>query len=349
MGRVRTLALSILIYSVFTALQGFAQTPFQFGVFRFFAGVGTGAEIVVGIPLLAEAFAEAHRAKVLGIMMTGGAFGSIIGGWVYGLLGGYGWRVIFFTGVAPALLLLLIRRGMVEPEHFTAVRERRKALAAGRATTEEDREFLRFVPAQLFNRQLRYSTLIGLLFAVGTLLAIWTSVIWLPTIQSLMLEKEGITGGAVISNVSKGMILWGVGGMFGYATFGFIADAIGRRPTIVLYNVGTLIVGLFLYLGVSTWTPYLYLLPVFGYFVFGVFSGHAVYLPELFPTHVRATAVSFCNGSGRIITSFGPLLAGLMVSRVDLRYATAAMTCCALLSVIGILLGRETRHDELPR
>jgi MFS family permease len=80
-----------------------------------------------------------------------------------------------------------------------------------------------------------------------------------------------------------------------------------------------------------------------------VFSGHAVYLPELFPTHVRATAVSFCNGSGRVITSFGPLLAGLLVARVDLRYATAAMTCCALLSVLGILLGRETRDDELPR
>src|SRR6266849_3785686 len=122
-GRVRALALSILLFSVFTACQGFAQSPLQLGIFRFLAGLGTGAEIVVGIPLLAEAFAEAHRAKVLGIMMTGGAFGSIIGGWVYGLLGGYGWRVIFFTGVAPALLLLLIRRGMVEPERFAAVRE----------------------------------------------------------------------------------------------------------------------------------------------------------------------------------------------------------------------------------
>src|SRR6185312_8223542 len=104
-----------------------------------------------------------------------------------------------------------------------------------------------------------------------------------------------------------------------------------------------------LFLGVDTYELYPIMLPVFGFFVFGVFSGHAVYLPELFPTHVRATAVSFCNGTGRVITSFGPLLAGLLVGVINLRYATAGMTCFALLSILAMGLGRETRHDELPR
>jgi MFS family permease len=348
-GRVRTLALSILIFSVFTALQGMAQDPLQFGIFRFLAGVGTGAEIIVGIPFVAEAFAETNRARILGIMMTGGAVGTLIAAQIYGLIGVYGWRWVFYVGIAPALLLVFIRRGMVEPERFSAVAERRQALAAKREHTEEDREFMRFVPLQLFNRQNRYSTMVGLLFCVGTLLAIWTSNIWLPTIQRGILAKEGILDNAAIPYISYGMTMWSIGGIFGYAAFGFIADAIGRRPAILIYNIGTLVVGLILYLAVDTFGPYPFLLFVFGFFVFGVFSGHAVYLPELFPTHVRATAVSFCNGSGRIITSFGPLLAGLLVSRVDLRYATAAMTCCALLSVLGIILGRETRDDELPR
>src|SRR5204862_1161311 len=259
--------------------------------------------------------------------------------------------------LAPALRELLggspspadIRRGMVEPERFSAVAERRQALSAKREHTEEDREFMRFVPVQLFSRQNRYNTTVGLLFCVGTLLAIWTSNIWLPTIQRGILAKEGILDNAAIPYISYGMTMWSIGGIFGYAAFGFIADAIGRRPAILIYNIGTLVVGLTLYLAVDTFGPYPFLLFVFGFFVFGVFSGHAVYLPELFPTHVRATAVSFCNGSGRIITSFGPLLAGLLVSRVDLRTATAAMTCCALLSVLGIILGRETRDDELPR
>ena len=72
-----------------------------------------------------------------------------------------------------------------------------------------------------------------------------------------------------------------------------------------VYNVGTLVLGLTLFLAVNTMAPYPYLLLIYGFFVLGVFSGHAVYIPELFPTHVRATAVSFCNGGARVITSFG--------------------------------------------
>jgi MFS family permease len=351
-GRVRTLALSILIYSVFTGLQGLSHSPFEFGIYRFFAGVGTGAEIIVGIPLVAEAFAEVHRAKILGVMMTGGAMGSIIGGQVYALIGGFGWRYVFFAGIAPALLLLLIRRGMVEPEHFQAVRERRRALATeARAARAEDREFLRFVPLQLFNKELRFNTFVGLLFALGTLLAIWTTVIWLPTIQSLMLEKEGIKGAAAAPIIGRNMMLWGIGGIFGYACFGFIADLIGRRPTVAFYNVGTLVLGLTLFLAVSTMAPYPYLLLIYGFFVLGVFSGHAVYIPELFPTHVRATAVSFCNGGARVITSFGPLVAGLLAAPFggNFNKPAALMTCFALLSIYSMYLGRETRADPLPR
>jgi MFS family permease len=351
-GRVRTLALSILIYSVFTGLQGLSHSPLELGIYRFFSGVGTGAEIIVGIPLVAEAFAEVHRAKILGVMMTGGAMGSIIGGQVYALIGGFGWRYVFFAGIAPALLLLLIRRGMVEPEHFQAVRERRRALATeARAARAEDREFLRFVPLQLFNKELRFNTFVGLLFALGTLLAIWTTVIWLPTIQSLMLEKEGIKGAAAAPIIGRNMMLWGIGGIFGYACFGFIADLIGRRPTVAFYNVGTLVLGLTLFLAVSTMAPYPYLLLIYGFFVLGVFSGHAVYIPELFPTHVRATAVSFCNGGARVITSFGPLVAGLLAAPFggNFNKPAALMTCFALLSIYSMYLGRETRADPLPR
>ena len=350
-GRVRALAVSILIYSVFTGLQGLSHSALELGIYRFFAGVGTGAEIIVGIPLVAEAFAEGHRAKILGVMMTGGAMGSIIGGQIYALIGGYGWRWVFFVGVAPALLLLLIRRGMVEPEHFQAVRERRRALTTvARAASAEDREFLRFVPLQLFNKDLRFNTFVGLLFALGTLLAIWTTVIWLPTIQSLMLEKEGIKGAAAAPIIGRNMMLWGIGGIFGYACFGFIADLIGRRPAVAFYNTGTLVLGLTLFLAVDSMTPYPYLLLIYGFFVLGVFSGHAVYIPELFPTHVRATAVSFCNGGARVITSFGPLVAGLLAAPFggNFNKPAALMTCFALLSIYAMYLGRETRADPLP-
>jgi MFS family permease len=350
-GRLRTLALSILVYSIFTACQGFAHTPVQLGIFRFIAGLGTGAEIMIGIPLVAEAFSKENRAKIAGIMMTGGAFGALIGGGLYNLLAPYGWRWVFFVGIVPALLLVFFRRGMVEPDRFNAMQERRAAAAAaGSKASTEDADLLGFSVTKLFSPALRFNTFVGLMFALGSLLAIWTSQIWLPTIQSLMLERDGIKGAAAIPYVGHGMMLWGLGGIAGYAAFGFIADALGRKPTIMLYSLGTVASGLLLYLGLHTYTYYPVVIPVFGFFVYGVFSGHAIYLPELFPTHVRATAVSFCNGAGRVITSFGPLVAGLLVKPFggDFNLATAIITCFALLSVVAMMIGRETVHEDLP-
>src|SRR5262249_39101324 len=101
LGRVRTLAVSILTYSVFTALQGFAHSPLELGIFRFLGGLGTGGEIIVGIPLVAEAFAQTYRARTLGIMMTRGALGSPFGRWGSGkdwpLCSGSG----FLVGLLP--------------------------------------------------------------------------------------------------------------------------------------------------------------------------------------------------------------------------------------------------------
>ena len=101
-GRIRTLVLSVVLVAVFTGLQGLATSTWMLGVFRFITGVGTGAEIVVGIPLVAEAFSTGQRAKVLGIMMTGAAFGNLIAGQIFASVGPYGWRYVMYAGVLPA-------------------------------------------------------------------------------------------------------------------------------------------------------------------------------------------------------------------------------------------------------
>jgi MFS family permease len=189
------------------------------------------------------------------------------------------------------------------------------------------------------------------LFGLGALLAIWTTNIWLPTILSLMVQKGGVSGAEAVPFVSRGMMSWSIGGIGGYIAFGFIADGIGRRFAIGLYSAGTIVSALVLYLGLPSYEPwYPVVLPIFGFFVFGVFSGFAVYLPELFPTQIRATAVGFTTGSARIITSFGPLVAGLLVGVFgSFNNVTAAMSCFAILSIIAVILGRETRGAELPK
>src|SRR5947209_11175428 len=352
-GRVRTLVFSIAIYSVFTALQGLSHGIWDFGIYRFIAGLGTGAELMVGIPLLAETLGETHRAKIAGVMMTGGAIGTFLGAWAYGIVGPYGWRYVFFVGILPAVLLMVIRRRVMEPDRFSTVQQRREAIAAGREVAADDREFMRFVPVQLFVREHRYNTFVGLLFGLGSLLAIWTTNIWLPTILSLMAQKSGAAdAAAAVPFVSRGIMLWSLGGICGYIAFGFICDVIGRRLTVIFYSAGTIVFGLILYLALPAYEPwYPVVLPIFGFFVFGVFSGYAVYLPELFPPHIRSTAVGFCTGSARIITSFGPLVAGLLVGAFggSFNRVTAFMTCFALLSILAMLLGRETKGNPLPR
>jgi MFS family permease len=350
-GRVRALVFSIALYSVFTALQGLSHGIWDFAIYRFIAGLGTGAELMVGIPLLAETLGETHRAKIASVMMTGGALGTFIGAWAYGLVGGYGWRYVFFLGVAPALILMLVRRRVMEPDHFNAVKQRREAVSLGQQVAHDDHQFMRFVPLQLFSREHRRNTVVGLLFGLGALLAIWTTNIWLPTILSLMVQKGGVTGADAVPFVSRGMMIWSLGGIAGYIAFGFIADAVGRRFAIGFYSVGTIAAALVLYLGLPAYEPwYPVVLPIFGFFVFGVFSGFAVYLPELFPTQVRATAVGFTTGSARIVTSFGPLVAGLLVGVFgSFNNVTAVMSCFAVLSIIAVIFGRETKGSELPK
>jgi len=350
-GRVRALAIGILFFSVCTALQGFAQSPFQFGLFRFLSGVGTGCIIVVGVPLLTEAFAGSPaRAKIGGIMMTGGAFASLLGAVVYELMAPLGWRWVFYVAISPALLLVFFLRGLEEPKQFAAVRVRRSAArAAGSDLSSADKEFLRFVPVQLFNKDLIRNTTVGLLYNLGVLVSIWTSLTWLPTIQTLLMEHDGITGAEAVKMVSLSMQFFGIAGIVGYVTHGFLADHIGRRATIAFFNIGSLVVGLYLYFGIAHYGPFPYVLAVFGYFAFGAFSGMAIYLPELFPTHVRATGVSFCQGVARIITGFGPLAAGLLVAQFGGNFGKAAgvMSCFVLLSLIAVAFGPETKDSGL--
>src|SRR6202162_95566 len=255
-GRVRTLMFSIAIYSIFTALQGISHGVWDLGFYRFVAGLGTGAELMVGIPLLAETLGETHRAKIAGFMMSGGALGTFLGAWAYGLVGGYGWRFVFFVGVVPAALLAVMRRRMMEPERFAAVRSRRQAVTAGSRVSADDHQFMRFVPMQLFSKQNRYNTCVGMLFGLGSLLAIWTTNIWLPTILSLMVQQNGITGADAVPFVSHGTLIWSLGGVAGFWCHGFIADKVGRRLSVSFYSVGTIVAGLTLYLGLGSYYPW---------------------------------------------------------------------------------------------
>jgi len=188
-------------------------------------------------------------------MMTGGAVGTFIGSWAYGLVGGYGWRYVFFLGIAPAILLGVIRRRMFEPDRFADVQQRRQAVAAGRATAADDHQFMSFVPLQLFNRENRYNTMVGLLFGWDRFGDLDHQHLAADD-PLLVAQKSGADATAAVPLVSHGIMLWSLGGIFGYIAFGFLADSLGRRLTVGLYSAGTIAAGLTLYLGLDAYYPW---------------------------------------------------------------------------------------------
>jgi MFS family permease len=350
-GRMRVLTISILMYSLFTGLSALSQEWWQLGIARFLTGLGSGVEWPIGAALIAETWTNRYRARAAGVMMSGFALGFFLAAAVYGLLGGFGWRAVFAVGIVPALVVVFIRRYLPEPDAFLAIQERRRALKSKQADqlTVQEQRFGRFIFVQLFTPPLLRHTLIGIIISVGGLFAFWSVTTWAPQIVRDLMAAQGVTGNASIPYVTASNMALNFGGLVGYVSWGFIADRVGRRGAILISFVATLLGTWLLFPFQTSFVAYMLLLPVVGFGIFGFFSGSAVYFPELFPSHVRATACSLANNVGRLITAPGPFVAGLLVASFGGSFglATTAIASTALISIVGLAFARETHGEFL--
>lgn len=345
-GRVRVLIIGVLTYSVFTALATVSDSYWLFAVLRFIAGAGSGVELPIGAALVAEAWNNRYRARATGVMMAGLAGGSLVSAIVYNFVGQFGWRPTLAFGLVPALLTLFIRRFVHEPETTAQVKmartARRRQRVAGAQRTAADR----FVLVQLFSPPLLRRTLPCTVICVGALFGFWGLTTWTPQVVRDVVAEHGVTGNAVVGYVSWAVAALNIGGMIGYASWGFIADKIGRKASFLMSMlVGIVAVGV-LFPFATGYDLYLILLPVAGFGVFGVLSGTAVYLPEVFGPSVRASALAVTNSIGRVFTTIGPLVAGLIATRWfggSLALATTTVTGLIVISFVGLALIPETR------
>ncbi len=344
-GRVRVLITGVLLFSVFTALSVIVVNYAEFVTFRFIAGIGSGVELPIGAALVAEAWASSrHRGKASGVMMSGLALGALVAAVVYNFVGHLGWRWTMAFGLIPALLVLFIRRNVHEPESMAevkAARARRKAeRAAGSAKVSSDR----FVLAQLFTPPMLRTTLACTVICVGALFAFWGVTTWTPQSIRAVVGHDA-AGGDVVTAVAWGTAMLNIGGAIGYASWGFIADRIGRKNTFVM----SLVIGLgavcILYPFAGTYAMYMWLLPVVGFGVFGVLAGTAVYFPELFGPSVRASAMAVTNSIGRLCTAAGPLVAGAIATGWfdgDIAMAATVISALIVIAFIGLAFLPET-------
>jgi MFS family permease len=338
-GRTKTLVLTILIYAVFTGLAALSHTWWQLALFRFLTALGIGGEWAAGAALVAEVWPENKRAKAAGILQSAWAGGFLLAAVISLLLRNYGWRPMFVVGVAPALVALLVRLWVREPERW--VKARAEELRVGGARPPK--------LAELFAPGLLRATLVGSGLAFVAVFGLWGATNWTPTLIRALPELQGMSASELTSRVSYATMLLNVGALAGYLSFGPLADRVGRRRVFALMCVGSLVMLPVTFLTPRTYAQVLLLLPLLGFFNNGIFSGFPIYLPELYPTRIRATGAGFCFNIGRVLAASGPFVTGYLVITLG-SFGLAASTV-ALIYIVGLLIlpfASETKGQPLP-
>ncbi|MGH9461840.1 MAG: MFS transporter [Vicinamibacteria bacterium] len=332
LGRTKALMLSILVYSVFTFACGFAQTVFQLAVFRVLLGLGMGGEWASGAALVAETWPPEHRGKAMGLMQSSWAVGYGVAAAVTALLlPHFGWRAVFFVGIAPALLTLWIRTRVPEPEIWLRARGQPSERASIGLRT-------------VFSGPYRRNALLVTFMNAGTMFAWWGLFTWIPSYLKLPIDQGG--AGLTVVGSSVWIIVLTVGQWFGYATFGFIADSLGRRRAYLLY---LLVAAVLVPIYGSTRHPTALLLlgPFVAFFGTGYFSGFGAISAELFPTRIRATAQGLTYNIGRLASAVAPFAVGELAEVYGLGIAFNLTAVAFLSSAALAAFIPETRGKML--
>jgi MFS family permease len=334
-GRTRTLIVTILIYAVFTGLAALSQTWWQLALYRFVTALGIGGEWAAGAALVAEVWPEARRTQAAGMLQSAWAAGFLVAAAINLAMKHAGWRPLFVVGVAPALVALVVRVWVREPERWVTARAR---AAASRPRI-----------ADLFAPELRRSTWVGSSLAFVAVFGLWGATNWTPTLIRSLPDMQAVDAATVTARVSYASMMLNAGALVGYLSFGPIATRLGRRPAFGIMCAGSLIMLPVTFLGTTAYTHVLLLAPVLGFFNNGIFSGFSIYLPELYPTRLRATGAGFCFNVGRVLASAGPLVTGALVTALgSFGRAASAVALIYLLGLLVLPFAVETRGKPLP-
>jgi SHS family sialic acid transporter-like MFS transporter len=330
-GRVRAMAFSILVYSAFTGLGYFATQPWHLAVVRFLAALGMGGEWSLGVALVMETWPAKHRPMLAGSIGAAANLGSLLlSGVVYAFpITPQSWRWVMVLGATPAILTFLIRLFVPESERW------QQAVAAA-----PSRPIREIVGGPLLGR-----TLAAVGIASVALIGTWGSVQWIP------LWADQLTGGTHPQAKAAAYALISAGAIFGGFAGALGAERIGRRPAFVALCVLSLGTCTWLFRGIGAYGgAFLALSFAIGAFTAAFYGWMPLYLPELFPTRVRATAQGISYNFGRILAGFGALGAGQLVSFYHGDYARmgATITLVYLVGVGLIWAAPETKGKPLP-
>jgi MFS family permease len=332
-GRTRTLVVTILVYAVFTGLAALSHRWWELALYRFLTALGIGGEWAAGAALVAEVWPERRRARAAGWLQSAWAAGFFLAALLNLIMRDSGWRPLFLVGAAPALVALAVRAFVREPERWV------RAHRAGDAP----------VFGELFAPTWRRATWVGSGLAFVAVFGLWGATNWTPTLVRTLPSIQTLPAADQTTRVSIATMMLNAGALIGYLAFSPIADRIGRRGAFAVMCAGSAVMLPVTFLGASAYMRVLLLLPVLGFFNNGIFSGFPIYLPELYPTRLRATGAGFCFNAGRVLASAGPFLTGLIVTGLGSFTRAASVVGAIYLLGLAILpFAPETRGRPLP-
>lgn len=368
-GRAKTMMITILLYSVFTGLSAFSTGFWDFAVYRFLTGLGVGGEFAVGVALVAEVMPARARPYALGLLQALSAVGNMTAAVISMTLGHLeqggafdelmvfgtklnAWRIMFMIGVLPALLVIVIRRRLKEPERWE------RSVHGGAIAQKKAGSY-----AELFgDPRWRKNAIIGLILASAGVIGLWGIGFFFPDLIDAVFRKSLAESGMSAVEIGGQITRWkgiaalmvNLGGFFGIYAFALVAQRIGRRPAFLIAFLAAMGSTLLVFSQLHQPQDVFWMLPLMGFCQLALFGGYAVYFPELFPTHLRSTGTSFCYNVGRIVAALGPTALGKLRSDVFSDYAEpmrpAAMVMCGVF-IIGILalpFAPETKDQPLP-
>jgi hypothetical protein len=364
-GRAKMLTVTVLVYSVFTGLSFFSQSYLDFALFRFLTGVGIGGVFGLSCSLIAETVPDGARAGALGWLQILSTIGNITAGLCKSVIdqlersnviaAGNGWRWMFLMGAIPAFLVVLTMKYLREPEPWLRLKQ------AGKLPTGN-----LFAPyaGLLAERRWRKNLVVGALIASTGVIGLWAIVEYSTDLQSFVFrqyfERTGMSAAeipvAVESARTTAYVLQMLGAAVGMWIFTQMAIALGRRPAFAIGFTAALVINAGVYWKMNSPTDAYWMMPLMGGAQLAVFAGFAIYLPELFPSRLRSTGISFCYNLGRFAAAGGSLVSAKLATGVyghlgsPLKERYSAMTMCAifLIGLATLPFAPETKNQPLP-
>ncbi len=337
-GRVKTMILTIILYCGFTLATLWCRNLGELAIIRFFTGLGIGGEWAAGTALVAEVVPNRVRSAAASILQTAAALGPILAALANLGLANVNWRWLFVVGVFPALLTVWIRMSVKEPERWT------KAKAENRKTLDVLRDFF---------REPKWLAFLGLAFVIAVvgIMGAGNISFWLPNLVKEV--SQGFSPADVRARQSFAQMIMHIGTVAGVIVFPILCDRIGRKKSFILFfSLCPFVVGgvtFLLFKGIIGFTGMLILAPVMAFFALGLTSGYPLYLPELFPTRLRATGMGLAYNTGRLLQIPWPIITATIIASFGGVAAGVGLT--ALVYFVGafaMMFAPETKGKPLP-